>query len=181
MFDWVGCAVTLTTAKHCQSTVVTAPGLTDVLCCLLTVYFCVCYGILHSMPVLFRVLHVTMIFFCRSLLAYDRASHTFRHYDSSAGCGNSHVAKRLFTSLHRAVSGGHPCTLEAHVAGMPQQTNGYDCGVYVLAVADALCAWLGSGLLITDQEGGMAREMTPQAVSWLRQHIKQLINERRNC
>lgn len=75
-----------------------------------------------------------------SLLVYFGGVDTFRHYDSSPGRGSRSAATRL----HRAVQNvlvptGQECPL-VHVSDMPHQENGYDCGVYVMAMADAICA-----------------------------------------
>ena len=98
----------------------------------------------------------------RSLLVFHRPSNTLRHYDSSGGSGNAAAAKRLAAAVGPALqppgaggggsgssgsgssgtgssgaSGGGPRFVE--VVDTPRQCNGYDCGVYVLAVARAAC------------------------------------------
>ncbi|PNW89020.1 hypothetical protein CHLRE_01g055050v5 [Chlamydomonas reinhardtii] len=97
-----------------------------------------------------------------SLLVFHRPSNTLRHYDSSGGSGNAAAAKRLAAAVGPALqppgaggggsgssgsgssgtgssgaSGGGPRFVE--VVDTPRQCNGYDCGVYVLAVARAAC------------------------------------------
>jgi sentrin-specific protease 8 len=87
-----------------------------------------------------------------SCLAFHRPSNTFRHYDSSRK-HNSDTARELAgaaTPLVRSrpsaqtSSGDSPPEAQhptyVHVAGMPQQQNSYDCGLYMCAVAAALCA-----------------------------------------
>jgi len=80
-------------------------------------------------------------------LAYHRPSNTFRHFDSAAGIGNTSVSKDLAGAaapLVRSKGGPSGATSQqpsfTQVAAMPKQQNGYDCGLYVCAVADALCS-----------------------------------------
>ncbi|PNG99960.1 NEDD8-specific protease 1, partial [Tetrabaena socialis] len=91
-----------------------------------------------------------------SLLVFHRPSNTLRHYDSSAGC-NTRPARQLASAIGPALAGGSGQAAAAgpdpalgpapalpryvEVAGVPQQSNGYDCGAYVLALADAVCEW----------------------------------------
>ncbi|KAG2496563.1 hypothetical protein HYH03_005385 [Edaphochlamys debaryana] len=77
-----------------------------------------------------------------SLLAYHRPSNTLRHYDSSPGSGNEPNARRLAAAVGPALAGrSSPAPLLVQVGAMPRQVNGHDCGVYVLAMARALCEW----------------------------------------
>jgi sentrin-specific protease 8 len=66
-----------------------------------------------------------------SLLAYCAADDTFRHYDSLSGT-NRHAAQRVFNAAKRPGS-------KLWEQATPQQQNGYDCGMYVLALARLLC------------------------------------------
>ncbi|KAG2424214.1 hypothetical protein HXX76_014745 [Chlamydomonas incerta] len=87
-----------------------------------------------------------------SLLVFHRPSNTLRHYDSSAGSGNTAAARRLAAAVGPALArpgaggaaaGGGGAPGFVGVEDMPHQTNGYDCGVYVLAVARAAAEqWL---------------------------------------
>lgn len=64
-----------------------------------------------------------------SLLVYLRASNSFSHFDS-AGKSNSRAAEALVEKL-LPLTGSKNLKLEPS----PQQMNGHDCGVYVLAIA----------------------------------------------
>lgn len=108
-----------------------------------------------------------------SLLVYDRSSNTFSHHDSMEGVNNSHAMK-LFeavkgfmgptakpntassstpkgrmkkkkdvgaTAKAVAVADAEPSFIECDT---PQQTNGYDCGLYVIAIAKVICQWHSS-------------------------------------
>ncbi len=116
----------------------------------------------------------------RSLLVFHRASHTLRHYDSSPGAGNTRAARRLAAAVGPALltGGGHAASGGSGSGGgggggggggskagaasapryvdvsMPSQTNSYDCGVYVLAMARAVCEWHGQ----EQQQQGQGRQ-----------------------
>ncbi|GAX78689.1 hypothetical protein CEUSTIGMA_g6127.t1 [Chlamydomonas eustigma] len=75
-----------------------------------------------------------------SLLVYYSGADTFRHYDSAPGRGSRSAATRLHRVVQKVLApAGQECPL-VHVSEMPQQENGHDCGVYVMAMADAICA-----------------------------------------
>ncbi|GIL91946.1 hypothetical protein Vretimale_18558 [Volvox reticuliferus] len=92
-----------------------------------------------------------------TLLVYHRPSNTFRHYDSSPShqtdgngrsSGSTQAARRLADAVGPALTGagggaGAAAALPSlvEVRCMPRQTNCYDCGMYVLAVARAVCQW----------------------------------------
>ncbi|KAG2430315.1 hypothetical protein HYH02_013792 [Chlamydomonas schloesseri] len=143
-----------------------------------------------------------------SLLIYHRPSNSLRHYDSSGGSGNAAAARRLAAAVGPALqppggagggagssgssgsggsSSGRPELVE--VADMPHQTNGHDCGVYVLAVARAACEeWLseegeageegGEVRRWREWERGLRRRLTPEAVKALRREVRELIREK---
>lgn len=72
-----------------------------------------------------------------SLLVYNRGSNEFVHHDSLNGA-NSWCARRLY----EAVKGFVGCDGESArfvEARTPQQRNGYDCGLFVMAIARAVC------------------------------------------
>lgn len=81
-----------------------------------------------------------------SLLVYERESNLFVHHDSCNEL-NADSAKNLY----RAVAGyvGDADTVSScnysECQKSPQQKNGYDCGLYTLAIAKAICGWHVSG------------------------------------
>ncbi|XP_068597943.1 sentrin-specific protease 8 [Brachionichthys hirsutus] len=71
-----------------------------------------------------------------SLLVYHQKTNRFAHYDSQCGVNSLH-ARRIATKLgpflgaeRMALFVEEPC---------PSQQNGYDCGMYVICIAEALC------------------------------------------
>lgn len=58
----------------------------------------------------------------------------------------------------------------------PQQRNGYDCGVYVLAMAEVLCAAAASGQALAEKELKEFSDLTPQYIAALRTRLLELIN-----
>ena len=81
-----------------------------------------------------------------SLLAYLRgvegADDAFLHFDS-LGAANATAANALAAAAAEALGGPRAVAAARNVRhdppGTPRQTNGYDCGVYVLEMADAVC------------------------------------------
>lgn len=77
-----------------------------------------------------------------SLLVYCRDTSEFVHHDSCSGMNLWH-AQRLFRAVSGFVGAGEP---PQFVEGFtPQQTNGYDCGLYVMAIAEVVCNWFVAG------------------------------------
>lgn len=124
-----------------------------------------------------------------SLLAFHRPSNTFLHFDSSPGCGNQAPARLLAgaaaplvcdRSATAAAGNGDALRPKFDSCGhAPHQRNGYDCGVYVMAVARQLCEWQeaapGKVLLQLEQLPGL---VTAAAVRGLRREVLQLIESK---
>lgn len=71
-----------------------------------------------------------------SLLVYHHSSNHFAHYDSQNG-GNSMHARRIANKLETFLGAGRtPMFVEENC---PSQQNSYDCGMYVICIAEALC------------------------------------------
>lgn len=121
-----------------------------------------------------------------SLLAFDRNANIFVHHDSNGGTNSRH-AKQLHQSVVDFVgcSGSKPKYVEHNRT--PQQVNGYDCGLYVCAIARAICSWYTSrGSKHDDDDNDkeddlwfstMEELITPSAVAQLRSEILGLIQE----
>uniref|UniRef100_A0A8C5QTZ7 SUMO peptidase family member, NEDD8 specific n=1 Tax=Leptobrachium leishanense TaxID=445787 RepID=A0A8C5QTZ7_9ANUR len=75
-----------------------------------------------------------------SLLAYVRQFQSYLHYDSAPGTNKPHA--RLMARSLSALLRGNPAYREENA---PAQHNSYDCGMYVVCVAEALCEQLGNG------------------------------------
>lgn len=126
-----------------------------------------------------------------SLLVYRRgaAVRSFEHFDSSSG-HNTRAAKRIMATFEKmlhacAVAGGDaavaPEARFVNVRDAPQQRNGYDCGMYVLVVAEYLCR---QHLLQQQQHEGKARGaalptmreyVTPERVTTTRLEMPALV------
>lgn len=115
-----------------------------------------------------------------SLLAYERSSNAFVHHDSSSGNMNKYDAKRVYKVVRSYVSMSSSNASYIECSNTPKQANGYDCGVYVMAFARAICAWYSSSssaakniddkLWFADIE-----QITPSVVSSLRREVMELI------
>uniref|UniRef100_A0AAQ4QQM6 SUMO peptidase family member, NEDD8 specific n=1 Tax=Gasterosteus aculeatus aculeatus TaxID=481459 RepID=A0AAQ4QQM6_GASAC len=71
-----------------------------------------------------------------SLLVYHRSSNHFAHYDSQSG-GNSLHARRVAVNLEPFLGAGRKAPFVEEPC--PSQKNSYDCGMYVICIAEALC------------------------------------------
>eukprot|EP00271_Cylindrocystis_brebissonii_P004213 TRINITY_DN15818_c0_g1_i1.p1 TRINITY_DN15818_c0_g1~~TRINITY_DN15818_c0_g1_i1.p1 ORF type:complete len:231 (+),score=31.96 TRINITY_DN15818_c0_g1_i1:191-883(+) len=70
-----------------------------------------------------------------SLLCYFRLTNSFHHYDSGGG-GNWEVALSLANALGPHMGRTSSDKLNIFAEETPTQTNGYDCGVFLLAIAE---------------------------------------------
>ncbi|CAH2069357.1 unnamed protein product [Thlaspi arvense] len=109
-----------------------------------------------------------------SLLVYYREANSFFHHDSLMGV-NRFNAKQLFKAVSPFVSNGDAAYREC--SDTPQQKNGYDCGVYVLAIAKVVCQWFSSGGMKNRDELWFTdvKETVPELVTYLREDILVLI------
>ncbi|KAG7393088.1 hypothetical protein PHYPSEUDO_012423 [Phytophthora pseudosyringae] len=111
-----------------------------------------------------------------SLLLYRDGQ--FQHWDSSAG-HNKHAARRVAESFElllqaagrRDGDGASGRVEEAQDA--PQQRNDYDCGMYVLVLAEYLCRQHAGEMAATSLED----YATPQRVTDLRLQLPKLIEK----
>jgi hypothetical protein len=80
----------------------------------------------------------------RTLLVYSKSAGHFWYFDSM--CNSSSVpahAQAIATKLAPVVSdgsGSSSSSVDVRVRSTPRQANGFDCGMYVLAIAEWLCA-----------------------------------------
>ncbi|VVB16690.1 unnamed protein product [Arabis nemorensis] len=109
-----------------------------------------------------------------SLLVYYREANSFFHHDSLMGM-NSRNAKQLFKAVSPFVSNGDAAYREC--IDTPLQKNGYDCGVFVLAIARVICQWFSSGAVKNRDElwFTVVKETVPDLVNHLREEILGLI------
>lgn len=111
-----------------------------------------------------------------SLLVYIRELNKFEHYDSMGGSNAKH-AKQL-ASVMRHFLGPDAQTAEYEEPWAPQQENGYDCGLYVMALAEVFCQAYASGGSVCSAEcrALMREKVTPFAVSEMRGRVLSLIS-----
>ncbi|KAK3036822.1 hypothetical protein RJ639_031300 [Escallonia herrerae] len=113
-----------------------------------------------------------------SLLAFERDITVFVHHDSYGGINQRH-AKRLceVVAPYMNISNTTSDELYHECASTPQQVNTYDCGLYVIAIARAICRWYSEG----QEDVGLLwfstlkEQVTPYTVSKMRNEILELI------
>eukprot|EP00246_Nothoceros_aenigmaticus_P005032 TRINITY_DN16843_c0_g1_i1.p1 TRINITY_DN16843_c0_g1~~TRINITY_DN16843_c0_g1_i1.p1 ORF type:complete len:229 (-),score=25.11 TRINITY_DN16843_c0_g1_i1:122-808(-) len=71
-----------------------------------------------------------------SLLVYSRQRNIFEHFDSMSGT-NWRQARALFNVI-KPVMGPESSSAKLSEPSTPQQENSYDCGVYVMAIAEVI-------------------------------------------
>lgn len=109
-----------------------------------------------------------------SLLAYERNSNKFVHHDSSGGINNSHARRVHFAVVSYTASDA----TYIECSSTPKQVNGYDCGLYVTAIARAICDWYTSdGQKDTKNMwfSAIKEQITPSLVSHMRNDILGLV------
>ncbi|CAA7025045.1 unnamed protein product [Microthlaspi erraticum] len=113
-----------------------------------------------------------------SLLVYYKDANTFFHHDSFMGV-NRWEAKQLSKAISPFVSDGDGDAAYRERSDTPQQKNGYDCGVYALAVAQVICQWFGSEGMKNRDELWFTdvKETVPDLVKHLRRDILELIKK----
>ncbi|XP_076236314.1 sentrin-specific protease 8 [Calliopsis andreniformis] len=72
-----------------------------------------------------------------SLLVYCKEEKTCYHLDSSKGC-NYNIASEFAKNIINYVLNKDECGRKLVEPNCPQQDNGYDCGIYVLCLADVI-------------------------------------------
>lgn len=114
-----------------------------------------------------------------SLIVYERNGNVFVHHDSNHGM-NKIKARKLFSAVVGFMGDSTSASNGKYLdcVDSPQQTNGYDCGVYVIAIARAICCWYESSEH-KDAEGMwfsfVKEQVTSTVVSQMRKEILQLI------
>ncbi|XP_072025826.1 sentrin-specific protease 8-like [Amphiura filiformis] len=104
-----------------------------------------------------------------SLLVFQRHLNQFSHFDSMGG-SNAWMAKDISKKIKPFLKVDVDCTFIKEDA--PQQTNCYDCGVFVVCTAEQLCNQFFHGSTIP-----LKTAVTQQAVTSKRNELKALIVE----
>lgn len=94
-----------------------------------------------------------------SLLIYSRREEMCYHFDSSCNI-NSSVAKKFARNVIKYFLGKQ----EARYTEMncPQQNNSYDCGLFVLCLADVISKYVLRASKITNCDCSVVTKMVPQ-------------------
>nr|GMD09669.1 NEDD8-specific protease 1 [Ipomoea batatas] len=105
-----------------------------------------------------------------SLLAFERNTNVFVHHDSSSGM-NKWDAKRVYNAILP-----YTTTDASYIdyPDTPKQENGYDCGVYVLAIARVICNWYASSGSKDNVDlwfPSLKGQVNPSAVSEMRNEV----------
>lgn len=117
-----------------------------------------------------------------SLLAYDRNMNSFVHHDSIRGLNRWH-AKKLYEVVARFMGRSDSASTDHFIECFtPQQKNGYDCGVYVLAITKIICHWHESNSANEADNwfSALEEKIVPSAVTEMRNEILKLILELMN-
>lgn len=110
-----------------------------------------------------------------SLLAFERNANAFVHHDSSRLGMNAADAKRVYRAVVSYTA--HGATF-IDCSTSPKQVNGYDCGVYVTAIARSICKWYFSEANKDMQDlwfSTIKEKVTPPLVSKMRHEILDLV------
>ncbi|WCJ41120.1 NEDD8-specific protease 1 [Euphorbia peplus] len=114
-----------------------------------------------------------------SLLAYQRDANVFTHHDSNSSMNKRH-ALQLYKVVAKFIgsSGAGTHCQYVELTDSPQQVNGYDCGVYIVAIARVICEW-NQSCDKKDRDGlwfsVVKEQVTPAAVAAMRSEILSLI------
>ncbi|CAN6871231.1 unnamed protein product [Brassica oleracea] len=108
------------------------------------------------------------------LLVYYKETNSFFHHAYFMGA-NQWNARQLYNAVSLFVSDGDAAFREC--GDTPQQKNGYDCGVHLLATAQVICKWFSSGGMKNRDELWLSdvKETVPNVVNNLREEILGLI------
>ncbi len=109
-----------------------------------------------------------------SLLLFDRLHRWYIHYDSLAG-SNLTAAKAIANSLEPHLHATRRVKFDCVKA--PQQRNGYDCGVYVICVAEEVCRQLTKGILKPQLNGHSMAAVVAQHRALLKTRIYTLARQ----
>lgn len=112
-----------------------------------------------------------------SLLVFYREANVFVHHDSFRG-SNRLYGRRLYKSVALFAASSDSQTRYLEQECSPQQQNGYDCGLFVIAIARVLCSCYTSGETVDSHDlwlSVLKQQVIPSAVSKMRSEILGLI------
>ena len=112
---------------------------------------------------------------------YSKSAGRFWYFDSmSSSAAVPAHAQAIATKLAPVVSASGTSSIEVSTRSTPRQTNGYDCGVYCLAIAEWLCLHVASaagGGETTAAATDLTKvdSLTPSAISAKRMAISAIV------
>lgn len=112
-----------------------------------------------------------------TLLVFYRTTNVFVHHDSSGG-SNRVYSKRLYKSVVGFMGNSDSDIQYLEHESSPQQENGFDCGLFVIAIARVLCRWHTSNDLVDEEQlwfPDVREQVTPSTVLNMRNEILSLI------
>ncbi|KAF5930933.1 hypothetical protein HYC85_031806 [Camellia sinensis] len=115
-----------------------------------------------------------------SLLMFERKTNVFVHHDSYGGLNAGH-AKQLYRATvgYMGISDMASACKYVEYSKTPQQVNGYDCGLYIAAIAKAICSWYESKSEPKDEDGlwfsMMNEQVNPSVVAEMHNEILGLV------
>lgn len=110
-----------------------------------------------------------------SLLVFERNANVFVHHDSSSAGMNSVHSMRVYRAVATYTASDAKFI---NWSGSPRQTNCYDCGLYVTAIARAICEWYGSAGPAAAGDlwlSSVKEQITLSLVSRMRKEILELV------
>ncbi|KAF7805547.1 NEDD8-specific protease 1 [Senna tora] len=116
-----------------------------------------------------------------SLLAYYRNANLFVHHDSTISM-NKEPAKQLYNAVVKYMGLSEAASEAKFVecSDSPKQVNGYDCGLYVTAIAGVICSWYVNGENSDTNNlwfSAVKEQVTPSFVAGMRSKILALIRD----
>ncbi|CAJ1979365.1 unnamed protein product [Sphenostylis stenocarpa] len=116
-----------------------------------------------------------------SLVAYYRKANVFVHHDSCSSM-NSAPAKKLYEAVagYMGFSGSASEASFLECTNSPMQDNGYDCGLYVTAIARVICNWYVNHKHTDSDDlwfSAVKELVTPPVVASMRGEILALIRD----
>ncbi|KAI7983099.1 NEDD8-specific protease 1 [Camellia lanceoleosa] len=115
-----------------------------------------------------------------SLPLFERETNVFVHHDSYRGLNAGH-AKQLYRAIvgYMGISDMASACKYVENSKTPQQVNGYDCGLYIAAIAKAICSWYEIKSDPKDEDGlwfsTMNELVNPSVVAEMRDEILGLV------
>ncbi len=98
-----------------------------------------------------------------SLAVLEHSSNTLSHYDSLSSRDNHDKARFLAGRLSKALGR----TVALRQESVPRQTNGYDCGMYVISITEYLCRVYSE----EETQYQLADFVAPHALAKSRRHL----------